>query len=419
MKSSLGQSAILVTMVVVRAFTMLAAFKFLSNHFGAYGFGILSQIMAVGALFSTFSGGGLTNGLIKEIAGASTQIEKSNWFQAGLTISIASALLLALVSIGLFLWGSDAVLGDSKLAWIFLLIGVAQGFTGIGSTAQAYLSGIKDIRSVATAGICGVVLSALLIVSLSFVFGFEGAAVGCALIALSPALFALALLALKQSIRPSSLFIFEFDKARLIQLMHYSLAMLATASVVPLVLIYVRLRLSQISGWEVVGHWQAVSRIGDAYIQVFGALFISLILPRLANLNSKESFVATLGFIMPVMGLFICGAIVFWTYSPLILSLAYSQSFRSSSVFVFPQLLADFFKILSSFFIYRFVALGRPYMQALGEVVQASFMLLAFSLLLPSLGGLAAVWSYGAGTIAVLIYALVATGIDGSYRQAA
>ena len=84
-----------------------------------------------------------------------------------------------------------------------------------------------------------------------------------------------------------------------------------------------------------------------------------------------------------------------------------------------PQLAADGLKILSSFFIYRFVALGRPQMQALGEIVQALTMFVTFIVLLPSFSGLAAVWSYAAGAAMVLVFAAVATAVDASHRRVA
>jgi O-antigen/teichoic acid export membrane protein len=419
MKGIIGQSALLIVMVVFRILTMLIAYKFLSNRFGASGFGLLSQVMAVAALFSTFAGGGLTNGLIKEVSGAPDEKEKMLWLSAGLTISIASAAVLAIISVGLYLFGANPVLGDPALAWVFLLIGFAQILTGAGNTAQSYLSGIRDIRSVALVGVIGAALSVFLIVILSFMFGITGAVVGCAILALSPSLFAIVFLALKRSFKFSHIITLRYEKARVRSLMHYSLAMIVAASAVPLVLIFMRLRLSQTAGWDTVGHWQAVSRIGDAYIQVFGALFMSIVLPKLADLKGKENITVMLKFIPPIMGLFLFGATVFWLFSSQVLALAYSKSFVSSSSYVVPQLLADFFKILSSFFIYRFVAMGRPYVQALGEVIQAIIMLATFLILLPGLSGQAAVWSYGAGAGAVLIFAIVATTVDGSRRGVA
>lgn len=419
MTETVRKSLIIISMVTLRILTMLIAFKYLSNHFGVAGFGLLSQVMAVAALFSTFAGGGLSNGLVKEVAGAESQVEKISWLKAGLTISFVSAAMLCAISFGLYLFGAKAVLDNSKLAWVFLLIGSAQILTGAGNTVQAYLSGIRDINSVALAGIMGALFSVSLIVLGSYFFGLEGAVFGCAILAFSPSLFSILFLVTKQPNSLSSFLLGKFDVRRVRILLHYSLAMIVTAAAVPLVLIYIRLRLSQTGGWEVVGRWQAVARIGDAYIQVFGTLFASILLPQLASLSGRKNLQVMLRFIVPFMSLFLFGGTVFWMFSPQILTLAYSSNFTSSSAFVLPQLAADGFKILSSFFIYRFVALGRPQMQALGEIIQAVTMFVTFIVLLPNFGGLAAVWSYVAGAAMVLVFAATATAVDGSHYRVA
>jgi O-antigen/teichoic acid export membrane protein len=417
MTDTLRKSLIIIVMVTIRILTMFVAFKFLSNHFGPAGFGLLSQVTAVAALFSTFAGGGLSNGLVKEVAGARDDIERLKWLKSGLNISLASGVLLGVVSFGLYLFGSRAILDDQHLAWVFVLIGLAQIFTGVGNTALAYLSGISAIGSVALAGIIGAVLSVVLIIAGSYFFNFSGAVAGCAVLALSPSIFATLLLARRRINFFSKLLKIGIEQGKIRRLLHYSLAMIVTAASVPLALIFIRLRLSQVQGWEVVGHWQAVSRIGDAYIQVFGALFASILLPRLAALSGQRNLKVTFAFMPPFMMLFVFGGFVFWMFSQYILTLAYSANFASSDIYVAPQLLADFLKILSSFFIYRFLALGRPYLQAVGEVVQACFMFASFLILLPQLGGLAAVWSYAIGAGFVLIFALIATAVDGSHRQ--
>lgn len=419
MKGTLGQSAILIVMVVVRILTMLIAFKFLSNHFGASGFGLLSQVMAIASLFSTFAGGGLANGLVKEVAGAKGQVEKMIWLKAGFAIAFASAILLGVISVGLYLFGAETVLDDASLAWVFILIGFAQIFTGVGNIAQAYLSGIRDVKSVALGGIIGSALSVFLIIVGSYMFGLDGAFIGGSILALSPSLFAILFLARKQLDSLAAIFVTHIDYSRIRKLLHYSLAMIIAAAAVPLVLIYIRLRLSQTGGWEVVGHWQAVARIGDAYIQIFGALFMSIVLPKLAGLNGTKNLRAMFKFMPPIIALFLCGGTIFWLFSPYIIAIAYSSNFTSSNIYVLPQLLADFFKIMSSFFIYRFVAMGMPYIQALGEIIQASTMFFSFIVLLPSQGGLAAVWSYVIGAGIVLVFAVSATAVDGSYRRTA
>jgi O-antigen/teichoic acid export membrane protein len=404
--------AVIVTMVVFRILTMLVAFKFLSSSFGTAGFGLLSQVMAVAALFSTFAGGGLSNGLVKEVAGASEPDDQALWLKAAFVISFGSACFLAAISVCLYALGSRAIFDGDTLAWVFILIGLAQTVTGFGNTAMSYLSGTNAISYLATASIAGNMFSVSAMIIGTRLFGFAGAVAGCSALAFAPSIFSLLILFWKRPGQLRATLRAKLDSRKVYRLLHYSFAMVIAASAVPFVLIFMRLRLSASDGWGAVGHWQAVARIGDAYIQVFGALFVSLLLPKLAALPARETYKAMTGLMPPILGLFLSGGLVFWIFSPLILSLAYSKVFVVSSVFVLPQLTGDLFKILASFLVYRFMALGRPNVQAAGEVVQGAIMLITFLCLLPILGELSAVWAYVAGASAALVLAVGLTCVN-------
>ncbi len=360
----------------------------------------------------------MSNGLIKEVASAESEIEKLEWLKSGFAISLTSAALLGLISFTLYYVGT-LILLDAQLSWVFLLIGAAQLFTGLGNTSLAFLSAINAISAVALSGIIGALFSALFIFCGTYYFGFSGAVAGCAVLALSPSLFAIRYL---HQVRPqiyTQILVTKLRSNQMTRLLNYSFAMVVTAAAVPLALILMRHELSQSIGWEAVGHWQAVSRIGDAYIQVFGTLFASILLPKLSALSGRQNLSVMFEFVPPIMAMFLGGAFVFWLFSNQILTLAYSSSFATASNYVVPQLIADFFKIFASFFIYRFVALGRPKMQAYGEVIQAGVMVLAFWLLRDNFGGLAAVWAYASGATAVFAFAAIATAVDGSHRSVA
>ncbi len=90
--------AMLVAMVVVRTAALLVLMKFLAVQFGTDGFGQLSQILAVGALFSVLAGGGLTNGIVRNLAASNSPSDHLGWIKAALPIAGASAVLLALVA---------------------------------------------------------------------------------------------------------------------------------------------------------------------------------------------------------------------------------------------------------------------------------------------------------------------------------
>jgi O-antigen/teichoic acid export membrane protein len=406
MTNEYRKSALLTVMVVARIATMLVAFKFLSYQFGPSGFGLLSQVMAVAALFSTFAGGGLSNGLVKEVAGSLHPDERASWLKAAIVISLGSAIFLLCASLILYWFGSKIVFSDVTLAWVFLLIGLAQIITGLGNTAIAYFSGTGAVSYIAGASILGNTASVAVLILGSMTFGFHGAVAGCAILAFAPSGLTLLAMLWKEPEQTKVALSSKLEAAKIRHLLHYSLSMVIAASAVPIVLIFMRTHLGAEVGWKAVGHWQAVARIGDAYIQVFGALFASLLLPRLSQVSRQQSLRIMVDYMPPMMGVFALGALAFWLLSPFILRIAYSDEFVVSQIYVIPQLVGDFFKILASFFVFRFLALGKPMLQAAGEVVQAAIMFIAFTVLLPHFGSLSAAWSYACGTAIVCAFAV-------------
>jgi O-antigen/teichoic acid export membrane protein len=413
MGSAIRQFTLLIAMVVARILAMLVAFKYLSIHFGPTGFGKLSQVMAIAALFSTFAGGGLSNGLVREIAASRSLESRAAWLKAAFSIAALSVVVLAGIAIVLFFFGAQVFLDDVGLAWVFILIGVAQIGTAIGNTALAYLSGLNAVKYYSMAGIFGSIFSVLFVIAASHFYGFYGAVAGSAVFALSPSIFAIGFLVLKMPGHLGEALMQNVDWIKIRTLANYSLAMVVAAAAVPMALVHIRSSLGQTNGWNTVGEWQSVARIGDAYIQVFGVLFANFLLPRLSATTGIERRKIMQKFSTSTVVLFLGGGIIFYIFGARVLSIVYSSDFANAVQYVAPQLLADFFKILASFFVFRYVALGRPNIQALGEVIQAIVMLFVFQYLLPTHSGLSAVWSYVAGAAVVLLYVSLKTYFEG------
>jgi len=404
-----NQSSLLILVAVFRILVLLIAFKFLTQAYGRAGFGTFSQILAVAGLFSVFAGGGLMNGLIREISGSKTEQDRTEWMSAALRISFVSAGILAVVSILLYALFADMILDNPALSWIFLIMGVVQIGTGVGNIALAYFTGTQSVKSLAGASILGAITSLIIILLASWFFGYSGAAFGCAILALGPSIFGISFLSFTHRKLLRTAIITSAPKSKTKRLVRDCMSMLVAAICVPIALISIRSGLGLHSGWEAVGEWQSVAKIGEAYMQIFGILFISILLPRFAAVSPIKSLSLMTKASLPILSLFLCGACVFYLLSDQILELAYSQEFIPASIYVAPQLAGDLMKIIASLFVYRFVAMGKPSVQALGEVLQAIVMVSFFWLLLPYLGSITAVWSYVAGTGVVMIFAALTT----------
>jgi O-antigen/teichoic acid export membrane protein len=392
--------AMLIIMVCVRLGAMFAMLKFIAFKFGPEGFGAISQIMGVAAIFYTFAGGGLTNGLIKHVAEDSSGTSRAAWLSASGLIAIASSAGLAIVAIALYFFGAEPIFSDRGLAPVFLVIGVTQILVGIGNISIAYLSGVSDLRRFVYANGVGNLLAVAILIGLTYTSGIDGAYFGAAALPLAPSLLGI-------------WYVFKFhwpdafsinaDGPKIKRLLQFFASMLLASIAVPLAQIYMRADLGNSIGWQPVGYWQVVARTSDAYMQVFGVLFINFLLPQLSRARGHERLRMLFKVGAAVIGLFIIGSAAYYVLRGSIIRIAFSPEFLPAKVLVGEQILGDFAKVAGLLIVYYFVSVGRIWIQGITEVAQAALTIALFLALRPRFGIEAAVLSYSATCIFIMV----------------
>jgi O-antigen/teichoic acid export membrane protein len=389
----------LVAMVVVRTLALLALMKFLALRFGTEGFGQLSQILALGALFSVLAGGGLTNGIVRNLAAADTPQERAAWIRASLPIAAWSAVALGIVALVIYATAANTLFAGQDLAFALIVMAVSQAVVGFGNIALAYLSGTHDIKRFTLANSVGSIAAAVFVALLAEAWGFHGAVAGCAAMALMPALAALALSA--RAIDWALVRQTAFDRARAVALLKFGATMYLAVAAVPLVWIYIRSDLAIRKGWHDVGLWQSTMRISDAYMQVFGIIFMNYELPQLAASAPADRAKRLRHIALMVFGLFLSGTTLVYFGRQIVLRLAFSAQFEDAATYLAPQIFGDAFKLLSLLFVFYLMALNRVWVLAAMEVLQAGLILVAYWILVSHLGDRAAVMSYALATFVV------------------
>lgn len=408
----LASVGLLVAMVLVRTAALLALMKLLALWFGTEGFGQLSQVLAISALFSVLAGGGLTNGLVRNLAAASDSADRAAWVKAALPIAATSAVAMAAVAVALYFTAAQVLFPGERLAFVLLVIAGSQAVVGFGNVAFAYLSGTHDVRAYAAANSAGSIAAAGFVALLAGFGKFRGAAIGCAALALLPALFALPSLVSRldwKALRAAAV-----ERARVMALLRFGGSMYLAAAAVPLAWVYVRSDLALRDGWDAVGLWQSVTRISDAYMQVFGAIFMNYALPQFAAAIPSERPRRLRHIALLVFALFFSGAAVLYIGRDVILRIGFSAEFTDAAIYLAPQIVGDTFKLVSLVFVYYLMSLNHASVLAAMELLQASVILIAYRLLLPHVGNLAPVVSYAVATLIVMTATL---GIVAATRQ--
>ena len=394
--------AILIVMVVVRIAAMLILIKYLSLTFGPERFGTLSQIMGIAAVFYMFAGGGLGSGLIKNVAADASTEARSAWMGAAAFICVATSIILLAIAVVCYFAGASALLLDPGLAPVFLVIGGAQLIVGAGNLALAYLSGAGNLRGFATSNVIGSLLGLAFVLVLAIAGGFAGATYGAALLPLGPGVVAILLLLRG---KPGMGVTWPANRDKIVELLKFSGVSIVAVSAVPLALLYIRADLADTAGWRAVGYWQAIARTSDAYMQVFGVLFINFFLPQLSARTGSKKLDLMKRYSLVFIALFAVGAVAFYLLREPVIRIAFSAEFLPAASFVAPQLVGDLAKVGSWVFVYYFISVSRIWVQGLAEAAQAAIMVLAYVLLLPVLGPQAAV----VGNMSACLLVLLAT----------
>lgn len=398
---------LLIVSTAVRLTAGFVVLKYLAWQFGPTTFGLLSQVMGTAAIFYLCAGGGITNGVIRNLSTASSEDERHRWMSAATTITVLSSTILAAIALALALFGSNAIFGDPDYAPVFVGIAGAQVLLGFGNLALAYFSGMGDVRTFATAQIVANLLSLLLLIVLAESVGLAGAIAG---LVVGPA--TVGVVALWQFFRRKSnvgMLRIVWEPPLLKDLLSYAAVMASSVAAVPIAQLFIRMDMSERLGWQAVGYWQAVAKISDASMLFIGVILINYLLPQLSRRNEAASalrFLARFGTLL--LGLFVVGCSLIYLARDYILLIIYSEEFLVASSLVLPQLIGDTFKVGTLLLYYYFMSRGRVLVVLVLELALGVMLYALYLILVPSYGVFAPIYAYAAAYAGVL---LVATGL--------
>ena len=392
----------LILSTAVRLAAGLALLKYLAWQFGPSTFGLLTQVMGVAAVFYLFAGGGITNGVIRNVSAASSEDERRRWMSAANTITILFSIGLAAVAILLALFGSRAIFGERGYAPVFVGIAAAQILVGFGNLFLAYFSGIGDNRTFATVQIVANILSLLLVIALTQSVGLEGAMLG---LVVGPSVIgAVALWRFLRQVAHDGMFRIIWDRPLLTDLLSYAAVMASSVAAVPIAQLLIRVDMSERLGWDAVGYWQAVAKMSDANMMFVGVIIINYLLPQLSGRREAASALRFLSrFGVMFLGLFVVACGVIYALRDYLLLIIYSEQFLAASNLVLPQLVGDTLKAATLLLYYYFMSRGRVLIVFVAELALGVGLYALYLVLVPSYGTIAPIYAFAAAYAAVLL----------------
>ena len=387
----------------------LVAMKIIASDFGPEGLGQLGQFMGFVALLSAFACGGASVGVTRLVSELHRQ-------RASLRAVLQTASCICFVSCAVssaivFFWADSISLALFKSptysiplqAGCLLFLPIAFSSLGLASLSGLSASPVLSFVQVgsAIAGALGLVVSIK-------VGGQQGATLGLLWIAASPSFFFFCWWMTKRE-DGLSLFLPVYHKATFSILLRYSLLALLSVTCHQAALFFLRSWLHATNGWHSVGHWQAMSRMSDAYLQMFNIFLLTYFFPKLtgeiALAKLRRELNQAYSYVLPVLG----GVLIFgYCWRDLIIRFFLDTQFYPVRDLFLPQMLGDFAKIAA--YIPGYLALARGYMPALilADPLQMCLLLIISRIVVQDFGAVGIAWAYCATYFLYLTISLYA-----------
>lgn len=344
--------------VLIRVISGFITSKLIAIFIGPEGLAFIGNFrdfIKSGQAFTTL---GVNNGVVKYVAELKTNIK-----ELAKIISTAFYLILfsvIIISIGVYI-GSESIneflfTGQKNYADIIKLIAISLPFYAFKTFLFSVLNGLSKFKKILRINIIAQILGTLTNAFLIWKFKLEGALISILLIEII--LFIILLFSASGVFQYLKLISFKnisFQGFK--NLGAFSIMALFSATLLPLVMVYIRNYIILEIGEAQAGFWVAMQRISNYYLMFVTTLITLYILPRFSQIKTSQAFRSEVfsfyKTIIPVFGL---GLILIYMLRKFIVHLIFSEEFEPVTELFLWQLLGDFVKVLTLVISYQFLA---------------------------------------------------------------
>ena len=345
-------------LVVVRMVFSLVSQKVLAILVGAEGIALVGSLKNVVSFVEQFSILGTSNGLIKYISEHKT--DKKQLSHLFSTVFVFSAIAAVVSFVILFFWSdtmSSIVFGaDQDYGYIFKILAFLLPFMGINGILYALLNGLSAYKLFSKIGLILVVLSAVLIVGLTYKYGLAGSLIAISI--MPPLQF------IVYAMFSSKTYLHFIDFKRLSlelsfknQLLTYSLMTLVVIFAINVNDIAIRHLIEQKVSIAEAGYWTAMNSVSRVYMQFTAAIFPLYIIPVYAKITNSLAFrkevVKVYKMLLPLL---VVGMVAVYILRDFIIEALYTSAFLEMSSLFKWQLLGDLVKFIAIVLSYQFIA---------------------------------------------------------------
>ena len=345
-------------------FALLTQFiiaKIIALYLTIADFGLVGQYLSLITIIQLLVGGAFTAAIVKYVSeySKSSVIVMQEFYNVTVTLIIC----ISFISMIFLLFFASLI---SK--WIFfsniyefpiMLLAIAMPVIAYCKFILALSSGFSEIKSYALL-VSLISISFLLIFIAIFFYSYTIMAIFVAFPCAYLGVFPIFYFFFKKMKIHYKLGVYRFNlKWEYVKkLIVYAFMPMLTMLLGPIIQIIIRLVvISSAGSLLIIGQWQAINKISDAYTMLICMVFLNYIVPLVSKINKKLELmkvfrehlykIALMGFVVLIF-LMISKRLIIW--------LLYSSKYLGLSDFIIIQFLGDFFRVLAIFCMYMFIA---------------------------------------------------------------
>lgn len=337
--------------------------KVVAIYTGPSGMALLGQIQSLVNALNGVINAPVSNSVIRYTAEHHEDGYEacSPWWRAALLWMLILYIVLLPLGVILNHYFSVYLLGSNEYQWVIYLALFVLPFTAIGTLVNSVINGLQNYKLYVCLGIISVSLSGAIMIALIIRLNIKGALLAAAL---QSALIgtSLIIMSCKQPWFKLKLWFGDIDKKALADTWGYIVMAIITAISMPVALILIRNLLVSHVGWVAAGTWQSVWKISEVYLGVCTMALSAYYLPRLSKISDysaiKQEIWNTAKIIIPIV---VIMAVIIYFLRDIVITILFTEQFRSARELFAIQLLGDVVKITS--WLYAFPMIARNSMK--------------------------------------------------------
>ncbi|MEQ9904678.1 O-antigen translocase [Pectobacterium aroidearum] len=360
MKKIFKVTAMTAGLTMMRMLVGFVIAKVVAVYTGPTGIALLGQVQSTVASLTGIVNASTGAGIIRYTAEYKDRgfDACAPWWSASLQWALL--LLGVIMPLGLLLseYFSQWLFSNSGYSWLISVTVIALPFAVIGNLINSVINGQQLYIRYVLMGAGAVFISGVVMVTLIVQKNLQGA-----LLAASMQTGLIGVVMLFSSLRQPWLKVrywWQWNVSTQRKAIGgYILMAITTALTVPIALVLVRKILVAEVGWEQAGQWQAVWKISEVYLGVITMALGTYYLPKLSSLKDPASIRneinQTVKVILPLVG-----AMAFSIYllRDFVITILFTEAFRSSRDLFAVQLIGDVIKIISWLYAYPMLSRG-------------------------------------------------------------